>query len=229
MKKGSNLSLGRGEKGSKFWMQMIPDTLLKQEFDRLLDDRLLWLSPLAEENYREYELREEPVRKALGIPENGGEFDFWPRRQPQWDGIAVSEDTGTLYLVEAKAHLKELESSCTAGEHSRKVIIDTMLDVHDRYYSGGNFSKWLEGYYQLGNRLTFLHKMKEMKLEKYPDVKLILLNIVRDYTYRPTDLEDWKTHYSDVFQIMTGSERPPSDVLIIYYDVKDGFYGPDIK
>ena len=32
----SNTSKGRAEKGSKFWMQMIPNTGLKEEFDKII-------------------------------------------------------------------------------------------------------------------------------------------------------------------------------------------------
>lgn len=215
----SNTSLGRGEKGSKFWMQMIPNTPLANEFDRLVGDEVRWLCPLENEEYKEYELREKPICEALGIEEPETAFSFWPRRQPQWDGIAVSEKSGTLYIVEAKAHLKELESRCSAGEESKRIILDAMKSVHDAQYPDGDFCLWENGYYQLGNRLTFLQKMKELNLEKYPNVKLVLLNFVNDYTYRPTDLASWKDDYKKVFSLMTGTENVPDDVIVMYCDV----------
>lgn len=216
----SNTSLGRGEKGSKFWMQMIPNTPLENEFNRLIGDEVRWLCPLEDEEYKEYELREKPICEALGIEEPEKDFAFWPRRQPQWDGIAVSEKSGTLYLVEAKAHLKELESRCSAGEESKRIILGTMKTVHDTQYPDGEFELWETGYYQLGNRLTFINKMKALNLNKYPNVKLVLLNFVNDYTYRSTELADWKEDYKSVFAAMTGAENIPDDVIVMYCDVK---------
>lgn len=217
----SNTSLGKAEKGSKFWMQLVPGTELKEEFDKAIKDEVTWLCPLEHEDYREYELREAPICKALGIADPKAAFSFWPHRQPQWDGIAVSEQTGTLYLVEAKAHLKEMESICRAGEVSRQLIESTMQYVHAAYYSKANYILWTEGFYQLGNRLTFLKKMQEMKLDKYPTVKLVLLNFVNDYTHRSTYPEAWEAHYKAVMPDMTGLDAVPDDIEIVYIDVKD--------
>ena len=51
------------------------------------------------------------------------------------------------------------------------------------------------------------------------NVKLILLNFVNDYTYRPTTYEEWKEHFEAVFEKMTGSKRTPKDIVVAYYDV----------
>ena len=85
----SNTSKGRGVKGSKFWMQMIPNTGLKEEFDKIIGEELEWLSPLEGEEilYEEYELGAKEMITELGITDVSI-FDFWPKRQPQWDGIA---------------------------------------------------------------------------------------------------------------------------------------------
>ena len=217
----SNTSLGKAEKGSKYWMQLVPGTELKQEFDKAVNDEVTWLSPLEGEDYREYELRETPICKALGITDSKSAFDFWPHRQPQWDGIAVSEKTGTLYLVEAKAHTKEMESICRAGEVSRRLIEQAMQYIHDTYYNKANYLLWTECFYQLGNRLTYLKKMQEMKLEKYPNVKLVLLNFVNDRKYKPTSLAEWEAHYKAVMPDMTGMDDIPEDVEIVYIDVEN--------
>ena len=215
----SNLSLGRGEKGSKFWMQMIPNTELKHKFDELIGDEVIWLSPLKNENYKEYELREKAICNRLGI-ESKEKFNSWSFRQPQWDGIAVSDKTKTLYLVEAKAHINELNTICSASGKSKSVIEEKMKSVFDKHYSEGNFDWWKKGYYQLGNRLTFLNIMKEIHLTKYSNVKLVLLNFANDFTYRQNTVEEWKKHYEDVFSKMTGDKNTPKDVIVVYCDVK---------
>ena len=63
----SNTSKGRGVKGSKFWMQMIPNTGLKEEFDKIIGEELEWISPLEGEEklYEEYELGSKEMIKEL--------------------------------------------------------------------------------------------------------------------------------------------------------------------
>lgn len=217
----SNTSKGRGIKGSKYWMQLIPNTVIKTEFDRMIGEKLRWLSPLVANDYMEYELSHSFICQQLGITDREKAFSFWPRRQPQWDGIAVGEDSGTLYLVEAKAHLREMESRCRASLESKDKIIKAMREVFSGYAKANDFNIWMERYYQLGNRLTFLEYMKKMNLPRYPHVKLLLINFTDDMTYLPTTEEDWKRHYEKVFEEMTGEKKIPSDVRCIYLSVKD--------
>lgn len=232
----SNTSKGRAEKGSKFWMQMIPNKkILKNEFDKIIGEELEWLSPLEGEKklYEEYELRSKKMVEELGITDISI-FKFWPNKQPQWDGIALSryertkcgECKGkTLYLIEAKAHTDEMENEKSyACEESKKKIEDEMEKVQKKEYPLGTFETWKKGNYQLGNRLLFLHKMKE-KLPKantkgITDVKLVLINFTDDFTYKSEPVEVWKDHYKGVFENMTGSEETPEDVINIFYSVK---------
>ena len=98
-----------------------------------------------------------------------------------------------------------------------------MLSVcKEQYNAEALFDNWTDRYYQLANRLTFLQKMKDMRLSEYPNVKLVLLNFVNDYTRKPTSTEEWKDHFQQVFKVMTGSEAIPQDVIMIYHDVKHG-------
>ena len=221
----SNTSKGRGVKGSKFWMQMIPNTGLKEEFDKIIGEELVWLSPLEGEEklYEEYELGSKKMVTQLGITDVSI-FDFWPKRQPQWDGIALSKDKKTLYIVEAKAHISEIDSKCSASEESKQIIEKAMQEVHDDKYPAEKFFPWMNDYYQLGNRLTFLQKMKEKLPEAnsigIKDVKLVLINFTDDFTFKSEPVEVWKDHYREVFEKMTGSAETPEDVINIFYCVK---------
>jgi hypothetical protein len=80
--------------------------------------------------------------------------------------------------------------------------------------------KWHDPYYQLGNRLTFLHKLNEMTTESEWKAKLILLNIADDFTYIPTTVEAWTEHYKIVFADMLGLTEIPTDVEVLYYSVR---------
>ena len=228
----SNMSKGRGTKGSKFWIQtVVGDQKLQDELNRYIGEKLTWISPLAEKKYEEYELRHRDVCKKLGISEQSakGAFSFWTRRQPQWDGIAISTDGKTLYLVEAKAHTSEMDSSLSArSEESIRKIIESMKTVYDKYYPGGDFDAWVHRYYQLGNRLTFLSYLNKMKLGNIERVKLVLLNFVDDMTYIRTKQEEWEDYYKKVFMIMTGCEAIPKDVIQVYFNVGDIVVNEDV-
>lgn len=221
----SNTSKGKGTKGSKFWMQEVVNTEMQKELNVSIGEELIWLSPLkgVKSDYLEYELRQKSICDKIGITEEQRKriFSFWPNRQPQWDGIALSEDRKTLYLVEAKAHLSEMRSKISAGEESRKLIEKSMKEVFSQYYSDGNFTYWKEVYYQLGNRLTFLNKLNEISFETGLKVKLVLLNFVGDYTYKRTRKEQWENHYKEVFKDMIGCEEAPKDVIVVNFEVID--------
>lgn len=218
--KKSNTSLGKGDKGSKYWIDTCLDNpIMKRHLNEHIGDQLEWISPRPEDHYREYQLKQLPqlfndntdLKKV---------FSFWPARQPQWDGIATSSEakSTTLYLFEAKAHRKELYSICKASDNSRSLIEDSMRDVHDRYYPNSDFKFWMNGYYQLANRLVFFHRMREMNSVAFNNIKLILLNFVND-SYIPTTKDQWDSHMKQVFEVITGSKNPPTDVLCVYFDV----------
>lgn len=219
----SNTSKGRAIKGSKFWIQTVVNSKLQRELNSAIGHDLTWLSPLKDE-YLEYKLNQENIcKEVIGVEGEQKKkiFSFWPGNQPQWDGIALSKDKKTLYLVEAKAHLSELNSKLSASsDTSVKLIKDSMKEVFQNYYPNGNFKMWTDKYYQLGNRLTFLHKLNDVSDITGIKVKLVLLNFVEDYTYKPTTEDEWKEHYKRVFCDMTGNEDPPEDVIVINFLVR---------
>ncbi|MHC1694045.1 MAG: hypothetical protein AB9835_01960 [Eubacteriales bacterium] len=216
----SNTLKGKGIKGSKFWIQVVINSEMHSELNDCIGDRINWLTPLThQDNYSEYELRHEYICNITGISKD--KYTFWPQRQPQWDAIGVNEANNILYLVEAKSHLKELKSKMNAtSKASQEKIENSMRSVFEKYYSKGNFEKWKNQYYQLGNRLTFLNKLNDKTTETGWQVILILLNFIDDFTYKPTELSEWIKHYKDVFRELTGNENVPDDVLIINYSVK---------
>jgi len=87
---------------------------------------------------------------------------FWPQsgNVPNWDAVGrLESNSGTEYLlVEAKAHVEELQSSCGASEKGgmdviRKALIGT---IKTNSYTA-DVDEWLSPYYQYANRLAHLH------------------------------------------------------------------------
>jgi len=216
----SNTSKGRGEKGSKFWMQTLVNldggkTLEKavQKEDSSIGE-IRWLSPLKADNYAE--LKTEGI---TGI--NKSILLFWPDNGPWWDGVGI-DDKGCILLFEAKAHITETKSHCTATDpNSVLKIKNSMRDAHQSLTAGMPNSAyydehvWFKEYYQLGNRLTFLAKLRE----QHVNVKLVLLNIVEDPTHISTPEKEWKDHYKEVFKKMLGQDSAPTDATCLYFNV----------
>lgn len=212
----SNTSKGRGSKGSKFWMQTLVNldngnALSKaiQTEDNSIGD-IKWLSPLKNESYGE------PKTKQITGLEDA-DFSFWPDNGPWWDGVGI-DDKGCILLVEAKGHVAETKTKCSASsELSREKICKSMQEAHDSLTNSHNYDEdaWLNKYYQLGNRLTFLVKLREQRF----NVKLVLLNIVDDPTHIATSLDEWQKHYNDVFQVMLGTVKYPDKLIMVNFDV----------
>lgn len=210
----SNTSKGAAVKGSKFMIQIAASNLAKVIIDKRLQDELIWLSPREEDNYEEYQLSETKVLDFLGIDSSKKKlFDFWPSRQPQWDGIAIGKDSGTLYLFEAKSHLKETTSNCSASSAaSRDLIKQTIKNIAKNIYHIEDMdiidNYWMHENYQIANRLVFLQKMKEVQSNAsfYEGVKLVFLNFVNDYTWEESEVvkdpEEWTKHYNTIFKKM---------------------------
>ncbi len=226
----NNLSHGKGEKGSKFWMRSvmeIPD--LEKEINAKIGQDVRWIFPKADDNYREYAIKSRQKELELTPDKIKKIFSFWPLRQPQWDGMAIGGEGNkkVLYLAEAKAHRRELCSRCRAVS-GHNIINETMYKVYKDNYQAGDFSCWINSYYQMANRLTFYHKLRDMissnDISVFSDIKLVYLYFVNDFTNILTSEELWKEYMENVFEKMTGKREAPTGLLEVMVDVKKYSY-----
>lgn len=86
---------------------------------------------------------------------------FWPQsgNVPNWDAVGWLQ-VGTqveLLLVEAKAHLGELRSSCSAQLHGGLPVIQSAIAQAKQAFGVPVAADWLQPHYQFCNRLTVLH------------------------------------------------------------------------
>jgi hypothetical protein len=123
---------------------------------------LEWLSPLKAACYRE-------VRDGLwaeaGLPRpSPQDVGWWPRRGPQWDGVAIVRGAGGttrgVLLVEAKSHLAELVSPPSGANGDRLTTIRDALEEVQAYVGGSGGSDWWRRYYQMTNRLAYLYYLR---------------------------------------------------------------------
>ena len=91
--------------------------------------------------------------------------EFWPRRgnPPNWDAVGriLIEDRWEWLLVEAKSHLNEVKSNCTAKESGGRPKIRKALDQTKCALGIPTCADWLKGYYQHANRIVALNFMME--------------------------------------------------------------------
>ena len=94
--------------------------------------------------------------------------EFWPQRgNPQnWDAIAEVRvnNRKEWLLVEAKAHLQELRSNCSAKKQGGRDQIKRALDVTKQALGVSPQNDWLKGYYQYCNRIAALYFLSIQKI-----------------------------------------------------------------
>lgn len=84
----------------------------------------------------------------------------WPQRgnPPNWDAVGKLTLDGSeeWLLVEAKANLEELRSSCQASDAGGRLQIDRTIAATKIFLGVQADRDWLNGYYQYCNRIAVL-------------------------------------------------------------------------
>jgi hypothetical protein len=153
-----------GTKGSLKWIQQVVAgqvDLLKSAFATAgalrPDERIDWVSPIASDGWAEY--RDGTFLERVGCGHLlSGLAHFWPTGGPQWDALGRGP-RDTVFLIEAKAHVSEMDSNCHASPGSR-FLIQQSLSQAKTAYGAKPEADWLSGYYQYANRLAHLHFLR---------------------------------------------------------------------
>jgi len=104
--------------------------------------------------------------KGIDIYSSKTLIDEWTKYWPQtgnvqnWDAIAeiIGKDTDELIFIEAKAHLTEIQSNCGASTGSKTQIENAFAETINYFgLKKSVVSNWLSPFYQMANRLAFLH------------------------------------------------------------------------
>lgn len=184
----------RGTRGSQKWLQVCVN-----RYPELLDVPAMgpveWKSPLGDDSYAEY--RDAAFLKRLGLERLSDALAaFWPARGPQWDALGVNGNK--FVLVEAKAHLAEMKSSCAAGPKSRQQIEKAFKQVCDDL-GFADPARWVDDYYQLANRIAHLWFLRQHGV----DAHLLLIGFINDEEMRgPKKPEEWRSEYKRVESVL---------------------------
>jgi hypothetical protein len=185
----------KGDKGSQKWIQLLvnqkPDIFnaqIKEAIPALAKEKITWLSPKADDEYAEY--RDQAFVDCLGVNlPNVPLSKFWPKQGPQWDALGKS-DKGTLFLVEAKAHIPEIVSPATQAKGQSLRNIQARLDETKHYLNAKSNIDWSTSFYQYTNRLTHLYLFRVLNdLPTY----LLFVNFVNDAKMDgPKSVGEWQ-------------------------------------
>lgn len=195
-----------GNRGSKLCIQICVNNvsdeihsktkqIVRKSRKHLLDEKIglgsiTWISPLESEHFQEFQLHQLPIEKQRILGIENFDWSFWATtNQPHWDAIGIAQD-GTIVLLEAKAHVEEIEGpGCKAiSEESKERIKKAIVEVM------GNNPIWLKKYYQTANRYVFLDKM----LKAGKKTCLVFLNFINDVSYKPEPQNVWDEYLSEM-------------------------------
>ncbi len=154
----------RGIKGSLRWIQHTvanQHELLRGAFAEAgalrADEAIEWVSPTEADDWAEY--RDGGFLERVGCHRLLSDLShFWPTGGPQWDALGRGP-RNTVFLIEAKAHVSEMDSNCHASPGSR-FLIQQSLSQAKTAYGAKPEADWLTGYYQYANRLAHLHFLR---------------------------------------------------------------------
>lgn len=103
--------------------------------------------------------------------------EYWPTsgNAHNWDGIFKLDKT--YVLVEAKAHIGEIEQTCGAKSPESIEQINKALEETKIRFGVNTDSDWSKKYYQLANRLAFIHFLKTHGI----DARLLYIYFLNGY------------------------------------------------
>jgi hypothetical protein len=207
-----------GQSGSLRWMQRLAtqhSLLLEASLQSMgvlsENARLQWLSPLPEDLWAQY--RDETMLGLIGRYDLADKLaEFWPKRGPQWDGVAT-DGAGQLLLFDAKAHRDELESSCHAGSPAVDHIRHS-LDAAKTAYGADPAADWLNGHFRYAERLAHLQFFLDQKVK----ARLIFIYFTDDPEMQGGTYQEWKMLSRGVAADLGLKGRPVHGVVNVFMD-----------
>ena len=177
-----------------------------------------WRSPLSKDNFVEY--RDEDALEVLGLSHRLPLLQkFWPRKGPCWDALANIQMQGTsgILLVEAKSHVAEIRSTCTARSDASLAQITEAFRITKEWLNVREDTDWLSDLYQCANRLAFLHLFRGCL-----QIPTWLINIYfLEDPRSPTSRREWETAIRQVKEELGISKPIPFCVDLLLPALQD--------
>lgn len=181
------------EYGSQFWLRRVVNCarcLIDRELASATEttkEPIEWVSPL-EPDFKEY--HDQEFIDKLGISLKKVPLaEFWPKGGPNWDALARTSSR-KVFLVEAKAHISELNSTPSGASAKPMERIAARLKETQAFLNATPHVDWTRTFYQYTNRIAHLYLLRELNgIDAYL-VNVYFLNDTR--MKGPAKIEEWK-------------------------------------
>lgn len=121
-------------------------------------ERIVWRSPIREDDYAEY--YDEAFLERLQLQDLRTPMrSFWPASGPRWDALAIT-DCGKVLLVEAKAHIDESVDYGSGASPDPYRRIQESLAAAKKAFRASVEASWESPFYQYANRLAHLYFLR---------------------------------------------------------------------
>ena len=191
------MSSGRKLRGSQRWLQVavnrcpgIIDGAIADTVGLAPGETIQWVSPLESDGFREY--RDNPFLDRIGITLDSRPLGkSWPRRGPQWDGLATTSD-GRCLLIEAKANIPEFNSVPSHASPASLQRIQASFAETRAFLRIRSKVDWSDCFYQYANRIAHLYLLRELNKV---DATLVFVYFSGDDTVpgrEPVSREGWQ-------------------------------------
>ncbi|MDI6853031.1 MAG: hypothetical protein QME75_05425 [Deltaproteobacteria bacterium] len=174
--------------GSQYWLRIAVNEAREIFNQKVIEavsldvgEQIEWISPLAMA-YTEYQDQQfvEKLRINLKIPLK----DFWPKGGPVWDALArTSNPEGKVFLIEAKAHIPEINSSVSGASPRSLQRIAKSLNETKAFLDANPIVDWTRTFYQYTNRIAHLYFLRKLN-------NIYFINDTR--MGGPSTIEEWK-------------------------------------
>ena len=183
------------------------------------DDKIVWVSPLRDDDYAEY--RDQDFLDRLGIDLPSKRLrEFWPNLGPQWDALAKTRN-GRIILLEAKANIPEAVSPATGASPASRKLIEKSLSETKAFLGVDQNIPWTGRLYQFTNRLAHLYLLRELN---GIDAHLVFTYFVGDDDVKgPKTVNEWKAALTVAKNVLGINERNPLSKFVsdVFVDIRD--------
>ena len=200
---------------SQRWLRQLAEANPQRLDSAIGLSTLEWLSPLPEDDWAEYQ--DEAYLERLGVElEKRPLSTFWPTGGPVWDGLARTP-WGASVLVEAKADVTELSSTCPLDSPEGLASVRAAFEETKAAFDVDPSIDWCAGHFEYAARLAHAYLMNE--LNGVP-TELVFVHFVGDPEVAgPESREAWQKEIVAVHDALGVLGQLPRYVHDAFVDV----------
>jgi hypothetical protein len=181
---------------------------------------ITWVAPLEEQRF--IEPMDGAFLDALQLGHLRSQLsEFWPRRGPSWDALAVVTGAGSpaaFILAEGNSYPAEILGPGCMAQTSRTTI-EQAINRSKAYFGVDPQLDWMGELYQYANRLAHVHFLIESTGRP---AWLVNLCFIDDVTRVPTGIEEWREELSRIKTRLGFAEAVPHNVDVFLPALRRG-------